>query len=317
MMNPPNNRALACLLSLGAALLAAGCATTPPGGAKQAVDPSIAQYASSARAAYERGDLAHAAAFYERALTRARATESGEEVARTGCNLAACLLMQGEADRARAILREAQAEFVRAGLSPAPALLLAAKAERLAGNPAEARSLVDRAVESGPEPHLLAEAELLLAEMACEGEDKSEARIRLESARKLLGKTRDSAAGVEATWAGVAGHIELLDEHPYAAAVQFDRQVRFLRLSGQFRDMAAALETSGYAYYAANMSADAADRFYRSARARFSQGNAVAALKTLQHALVVAEEAGDDRTFERCTDLLNEIKAAAKTPAAP
>jgi tetratricopeptide (TPR) repeat protein len=300
-----------------AALLASGCATSGPRRAEEPSDPLIAQHATAARAAYERGDLKQARSRYEQALVRARATENSAEIARTGCNLAACLLMQGDAAGARPLLREAEAEFVRAGLEPAPALLLAAKAERLAGSAGDARAIVEAVLRAAPAPALRAEAELILAEMACDAEDIAGARGNLARAREALGAAKQAPPAVEAVCAGVAGHIELLAEQPYAAAAQFDRQARYLQRSAQYRDMAAALETAGYAYYAASMDPEAADRFHRAARAMFAQGNALGALKTIQHALVVAEKANSDRTFQQCVDLLGAIKAATASPARP
>ena len=109
--------------------------------------------------------------------------------------------------------------------------------------------------------------------------------------RKMLKSNDDPILKADA--AGVAGRIALLENDPARAAQEYDRQADYFKRARKYREMALSLGSAGQAYLDANILLPAVDRFYRSARSLYAQGDELAALKMVEAALAAGEKAGD------------------------
>src|SRR5207249_4696552 len=126
-------------------------------------DPELSAATGAARAAFDRGQAALAADLYQRALTRARATDRPGEIADASYNRAVVLMSLGRYDEANELLGEAEAEARRAGRPAADVLLVEAKLARLRGRPREAVALADRVLAQRPRAGAAEEAQAHLA----------------------------------------------------------------------------------------------------------------------------------------------------------
>lgn len=297
-----------------AGLLVAGCATAPKA---KPVDPQLSRLTSAARVMFERGSAGSAARLYLRALDKARAADDPFEIGKTAYNLGACMIEMGQYDEARGLLKEAEVEFKRTDREIADIVLLDAKAARLAGRYDEAVQRAEEvlpAVETGDEDAYRAQVHLLKAQVACDRGEAAWARKELGKAEKTLEGLSDVMLEAEA--AGAAGRVLLLERSPGKAATEFDRQANLYKKAGRYRPMAQALGRAGQAFAEANDPFHAGDRFYRSARSLFAQGDDVGALKMMDAGLAAAEKCSDKDSIERTAALFKEIRKKAEEEAA-
>jgi tetratricopeptide (TPR) repeat protein len=188
-------------------------------------------------------------------------------------------------------------------------LLLDAKAARLQGHADEALALADKVLaslkegEGGTYP---LQVSLLRTQIACDRGDVAMSKAEFAKAQKELQGTDDPILKADAS--GVAGRIALLENDPARAAQEYDRQADAYKRAGKYRDMALSLGAAGQAYLDANILLPSADRFYRSARSLFAQGDELAALKMVEAALGAGEKSGDQDSLMRTKALFDEIK---------
>ena len=282
-----------------------GCASTPvPPTEAPFQDPMLVQQDGAARAAFADGNYERAARFYELALTRARVTDNGAEVAKAAYNRGTCLLLLRQAEPARGCLREASAEFARLGLDPSPAWLLEARTARLAGDTSAVTSLVERVLSQGRNDSVRLQAWLIRGTLAAEAGQSAAARVALKEARRRLTDDPALRAGV----AGLAGLVALAEEKPADAALSFDKESAFLQRATRWNDMAESLRRAGEAYEQAGQPRDAALRFFRAARSLAGQGRWVPALQAAERALASAHAAGDEALTADTARLVEEIR---------
>jgi tetratricopeptide (TPR) repeat protein len=295
------------IVSVLAALLFTGCSTPPPPPSPE--QEELSRVTTTARMAYEQGSASQAARLYVRALAMARVQDDPVEIGNNAYNLAACLIAIEKYDDARSLLREAKREFERAKRPVTMILLLDAKAARLQGNAEEALALADQVLASlkpddrGTYPLQVA---LLRTQIACDRGDVAVSKAEFAKAGKALSDTRDPVLKADAS--GIAGRIALLENDPARAAREYDQQADYYKSAGRYRDMALSLGSAGQAYLDANTLVPSADRFYRSARSLYAQGDELAALKMVEAALAAGEKAGDQDSLMRTKALFDEIK---------
>jgi tetratricopeptide (TPR) repeat protein len=288
------------------ALMFSGCSTPPKPNPEKT---ELSRVTTTARKAYEQGSPSQAARLYVRALKMARVQDDPVEIGNSAYNLAACLIAIEKYDDARSLLREAKREFERAKRQVTMILLLDAKAARLQGNADEALALAGQVLaslkdgEGGTYPLQVA---LLKTQIACDRGDAAMSKVEFTKAQKELQGTDDPILKADAS--GVAGRIALLDNDPARAAQEYDRQADYYKRAGKYHEMALSLGTAGQAYLDANILLPSVDRFYRSARSLYAQGDELAALKMIEAALAAGEKAGDQDSLMRTKALFDEIK---------
>lgn len=291
----------------GLAVLVLSACSTPPKPDPEQVE--LSRMTTTARTAYEQGSASQAARLYLRALKMARVQDDPVEIGNNAYNLAACLIVLEKYDDARSLLREAKREFERAKRPVTMILFLDAKAARLQGNAEQAVALADQVLaslkegEGGTYPLQVA---LLKTQISCDRGDIPMAKVEYGKAQKELQTTDDPILKADA--AGVAGRIALLENDPARAAQEYDRQADACKRARKYRDMATSLGAAGQAYLDANILLPAADRFYRSARSLYAQGDELAALKMIEAAVAAGEKAGDQDSLMRTKALFDEIK---------
>jgi tetratricopeptide (TPR) repeat protein len=286
----------------GLFLMLAACASPRP----STVDPTIAQFSSSARSAYERGALPQAVRFYELALARARTMDDSEDIGRAAHNLAACYLLLDRPADALARAGEAELELARGGMPVTEVLLLKAKAQIALGRTNEAQAALDAALAMKISPTVRADALLLKGAMACESGD-------LNGAGALLIQAQEAArqSGSPSVIAGthrLSGRMAEMGALWNSAAADYDAETLLRRQAGQHREMAEALGRAGMTYEKAGQPALAAERFYRAGRGLYAQGDAVGALKLIEQGLKNSADAPEMKA--RLTALFEEIRRA-------
>ena len=303
-------------------LAAGGCATTPKENKVPDIrdnDPMIVQLSTTARKAFEAGEIPNAVVMYRRALDRARAMDNAREIGRNAYNLASGLIALEEWDEIPALLQEAERETKRAGDDAGPILLLAAETQMLERNWPGAEATIDRLETMEISNDVRGQAYVLRARIACERKDAVRADAFLKRARGYLNKQPEP--GLAAAISEVSGHIAMLEERWADAAKAFDRQAAWLQKSGRLPEMADALEAAGKNHLVAGDTVAASDRFYRSARSLMAQGNYLDALRVVELAVQAAgPETTDDegaaiaRLFEEIRDTVEKSSRAGTGP---
>lgn len=300
-------------VSLALAACAAPVSQRRPAGAPadqpMSADVEFAQLMSGGRVAYDRGLIEQAAGLYQQALQRARLMDVAAAIGDAAYNLAACRIRLGQLDPAHALLAEAKAEIASIHGNIADVQLVQAKLARLQGSPDAALMFADQ-VLSGPgsnpsDGHRL-EVYLLRGEIACDRKDANLAARELQTAATYADRAADTT--LLAGLSRLAGRIHLLKKEPIMAAQAFDREASLLRHAEQYAQMMHALKHAAEAYLLAGNDGLAADRFFRTARSLFAQGELAAAGRLAQRSLAAAEKAGDQPAMARATALLAEIK---------
>jgi tetratricopeptide (TPR) repeat protein len=294
-------------LLLLAALFASACATAPR---PPPVDPAIAQYSSSARAAFERGDAGRAASFYEKALQHARARDERAEIAGLAYNLAACRILLGRTDGVAALLVEAREERRRAGVPADDLDLLDANRLRTEGQPAEARALALRVAENAKDPALAREAWLFTGLVAAQAGDAG-------AVEQAVVRAGDAGGALPAYLRGAA---LLLRDRPAEAAPHFDRAADAYRDAGRPIEMTDALARAADCLARAGRGAEAADRHYRAARSAHARGDETTALAGVEGGLSALGDERDSPTRATLLALLDDIRRsveAAKRKPSP
>lgn len=305
LMQRVTGRALVALL---VAVMGGSCRSPAP--APSPLETEIVQLAASGRGAFARGAYAQAARFYEQALQRARAADDGPEIARNGYNLAACLLQLGRATEARVVLRESLTEFGRYRMDAHPALLLDARAARAAGQPDEARAVLDAAFAASKSDAQRVRVWLDRGDLALDAGDQAAAMAALEAVNTLSGAAGE---GTEAARLDLAGRVALASSDGAGARAAFEVAASLWQRAGQMRNMAVSLGRAGEACSLLGDRRDAMDRHYRAARSLAAQGDALGALRQIERGLA----AGGDTPDPDLESLLRALFESLSRASAP
>ncbi|HBA82992.1 MAG TPA: hypothetical protein DCZ95_02755 [Verrucomicrobia bacterium] len=285
-----------------------GCSS--PGPARQ-TDPDIATAASSARLAFDQGQIERAAGLYSRGLTKARSMDDSFEIANNAYNLAACMMTLGRPEEARPLLQEAEREALRAGAARSDIRLMQAAAAQSLGQADEARTILKEVLSNSDRPEYRAQAFILEIRMACDAGDVAAAESRLKDLQGLRLDKKDNVL-LQAEIEGLQGRLAGMKNQPGEAAGFMDRQADLLRQGGKFRDMAQALGRAGEWHGQAGQWPAAWDRAYRAARSLFAQGDTVGALRQVEQAVAAAEKTGAADAQAATATLFEDIRAAVK-----
>lgn len=299
-----------CCAALLAVILLTGCGTARP--AREPAEARDAYYhrmITSGHAAFERGDLARAAELYENAWVRAQVMDRPTALGTAAYNLALVKVALGDWTEAHRLLRAARAELERAGDPTAETWVLEAEVLRHLNQHDQAWALTDEALEQfgGQRGFRSGEIQLrtLRALLALEQDNVERARPEFDRANAL--RTRGTPARLRARLAEVHGRLAWAADDPLAAAEAFDAEAQYYRAEGRFPDMARALVRSGQAYEAAQEWETAADRYVRAARHFMARDQRPEALRWLERAIPVVEQANNPELTRRVADLLEGV----------
>jgi len=294
-------------------LILTACATSMPP-KEDTIDTEFAATMSAGRVAFDRGLIEQAATLYQQALRRARTMDNAAAIGDAAYNLAACRIRLGQLEQARSLLAEARTEILSVQGDVSDIQLVEAKVARLQGNPEEALSFTEQ-ILSYPVTTITNDQRLqvylLRGQIAADRGDAALALQELQMAEKFAAGVSDSAR--PAGLSRLAGRIHLIQKEPVMAAREFDREATLLKQAERYAQMVRALQSAAESYMRAGNYRLAADRFFRSARSAFAQGEIKQALKIGQMALSAADTAGDQPAMARVQALLNEIENAASS----
>ena len=274
-------------------------------------DAEVVHLSEAAQEAFRAGRVERAAVLYSETRNRACLLDDAAALADAAYNLAACLLVLGEADSARSCLAEALDELKRINGSPADALLLDAEAARLQGKTGEADRICLEVLSlpgKWAADSRRLQAILLRARLACEEGRIEEARARLGEAERLISDVRLPRLHAEA--ARLQGELFRLSGSWQKAGASFDREAGHHKQAKVFREMAEALVRAGECYKNGDEMDIAVDRLYRAARSLYPQDLRESALAAVRLAAQAASESADTGSIRRCRDLLREIEEA-------
>lgn len=305
------NLARRALPILGTVLLLAGaCSKTKPAEVVSGADPQIASDVKAARAAYESGGFLRAARYYELALSRARAMDHSEEIARNAYNAAACYLQAGRAAEAEPLLLEAEREFRASGMSVEPVLVLRSTAAAATGRHAEAASLASNALAAASSDSERFDVQMLQFDQAVQRGDVAAATALAKAAGRSAHNT--GSVSHRAGAASAEGRLAALQKDFKLAANRFDRAAELWKDVGNLCDMASMLRAAGGAWADLGEPAAAAERYYRAARSFYGQHARAEALACIDLAFKSAEAAKDDAMRRDISALFEQIKKSVE-----
>lgn len=298
-------KGLPALLLAGGVLLGAGCGT-PPKIVRQ--DAELERNQALAQGAFAAGSPEKAAAYYRKALDRARLMDDPAGIGRSAYNLAACLVLLRQDEEARALLEEADLEFQRVGISAREIPLLKARIARRAGRIEEALLLAQAQLQGlKPGEPFFIQGEILLADLLIAKGDSQQAALEMG---KMSAKDLASAAPtVQAEAAQVRARLALLDRKFRDAGGGHDAAARYFQQAGQYVEMALALDQAGQAYEVAGEPDIALNRYYRAIRSLYLAGRTAAADSLTARALLLADQAGTAAMRAKIRQLQTELKS--------
>lgn len=151
---------------------------------------------------------------------------------------------------------------------------------------------------------------LLQVRLALKIDDREQIRQELEAVHDAL---RDvDVPALEAEAAGLEGDFRYRDGSFKQAAEAFDRQAALLRKEQRYPAMALSLGRAGEAYRKDGASCRSLDRFFRSGRSLFAQGDTSGSLEMIQSAMEAAVDCDQELPREQVRELFNEIRDVVK-----
>lgn len=314
-MNQPTGPKRRHARSLFAPVLAVGLIAGVAGCGGRKAEPPVkdlefTQSMSSARLAFERGQVPQAVLLYEQALRRATARDDAADIGEAAYNLGVCLFDAGQLDRAGPALETARLELARAGQRTNDVQLVQAKLARRKGGASstEAAAIAERvAAAKDATAAERCEALTLLGEIDLEAGRLDAARQRLAEARRALPTSGVSPRSRDAMTAGVIGieaKLATADGNHAAAAAAYDRQAQLYQSAGLFNPMGRSLLAAGRAYRTAGNPGSAADRLFRAARSLLAQVDNATGMTAAIEAVEAAKAAGDPAMTERASSLM-------------
>ncbi len=295
-------RLQATLVVLGVSVVLPGCWSPKP----STLDPEIKMFAEAANASYQRGEVERADGLYGKALQRARLSDNREEIARNAYNLALCRIVEGKWVEAKSLLTQARVLMGGQGAEVARVLLAEAEVARLSGATAESDQLAGLAVDKGADREGRTQASLLKGEDAFVSGQTLSALGHYRAARS--GVTRQSPALIRARLDGLAAHliqVELLDGD--VGGVQLER-AEWLKRSGQFKDMAEALNAAATDFEQDGKYVEAFDCQIRAAQSLLAAGNREVAKQAAAHAAALAEKTGNANHKVLVAGVMDDLK---------
>jgi tetratricopeptide (TPR) repeat protein len=293
--------------------LLTGCSSASP--ARQ-TSPEIATAASSARIAFQDGQIERASQLYARALAKARSMDDAYEIANNAYNQAACLVTLGQYEQAQALLQEAERESRRADVSRTDILLMQAQVAQALGKTEEAQSILKEVLSDSSKPEYRNQATVLETRMACDAGDLAAAEAKWKELQAVA-QRKDTDVLLKAEIQALAGRIAVMKDQPVEAAKAADQQIDFLKQGGKYREMAQVLGRAAELYGQAEQWQPSWDRAYRSARSLFAQGDAVGALRQVEQAVKAAEKTGDPESQAATASLFAEVRKAVEEAEKP
>lgn len=297
---------------IAAFLPMAGCSSTKPS-APSGEEWRFTQTTSSARTAFDRGELAQAATLYQLALNQARAAGRDDLAAEAAYNLAACLSVRGDQARAAVLLDESAA--LRSGdahFRNDVRLLSAAVARRRGAQYATQGIQSAHAVtasDSGASALQRMLASCLLGEFAADAAppDAASAATQLRTAESL--RPADAPPAAAARVAHLSARVQDLSGNSIGAARSFESAAILLREAHLGAELPGVWAEAGGAFQRAGDLNMAASCFERAARCAVGLGEAAGARPLLERAAALAARTGDTGMSGRIAALAAELPA--------
>ena len=263
-------------------------------------------------------DLAEAKKKWRSDLRESRAANDPVAVSRSACGLAMCLVTDRKSDdEVEALIEEARAESLVAKKGLGETYLVEAEWLRAKG---EADAGLHAAESGQPligkdEKETRIRAQILIAELLCERDKTAQARISLAKADKMVDS--DTPPVVRALAEGAWAQILMKDGQPGVAAKRNDERAGFLQTAGLYVQMASALQAAGDAYIQARNTPLAADRYFRAGRSLLAEGLVAEGTGSLNKALPLARESGDEYLEREITYLIRGTQSMGGTNQPP
>ncbi|NCA83137.1 MAG: hypothetical protein EOM72_10410 [Opitutae bacterium] len=283
--------------------VATGCAAPK---VAQVADADWVSHSTTARGCYERGDFRRAADAYGRAEQRARALDDADALAISAINRAVCLHVEGEVEEALTGLDEALADPRISAPRRMELTVMGARAKLGLGDFESAKADVEGVLKENPPVEWRAKALLILA-----GSELGEDHVAgaTQALKQLPDKAWERLSPLlRAEYASWRAKIAAQDMRAVDAAGLWDESARFWKQAGRLTEMSMALSQAGWHARKAGNLAEACDRYYRSARSLWAQGDPTEAARVLAAGVACAEELKDEAVAKRMAELFVTFK---------
>ena len=301
---------------VGLSIALTGCGGRAPSAPVK--DLEFTQSMSSARVAFERGQMAQALLLFEQAMQKASARDDAADIGEAAYNLGVCLFDDGKLARAESVLETARIELSRANRRTNDVRLVQAKLARRIGKSAKqdaAKLAEEVATARDATPAEKTQAITLLAEIDLEAGRVDAAEKRAADARRTLpsgGVSTRSRDAMESGVVGLEARIALARGDHRKAAATFDRQASLAQSGALYGEMSTALLMAGQAYQSAGDTPTSADRLFRAARSLLAQGDRQRGYTAVKDAAIAAERAGNPELADRARQLVGEEVPTSK-----
>jgi tetratricopeptide (TPR) repeat protein len=293
---------------LASLILLAGCTAAAPAPEPTApVDDELMSGWRLARFAFEERQYDQAAQLYARVLERAYARDDLGAIGDVGYELAVVRLRQLDPPAAAEQTRRTRDELRRRGDEPfAELYLVEAVALYEMGEPAGAEAMADQAIALAPQPTdpVALRAWFLEGRIAADRAD-ADALARALDALDAGGRVQNPE--LEADRLELTGRRELLDGRPDRALPALRASADLRRDAKDYLGMARVLALAGEAAERADLTADAADLYFRAGRSAEVEGAFADARRWLGAAARLAETAGQNEILAQANDRLARL----------
>ncbi len=235
----------------------------------------------------------------EKGLGAARQSDDAKAIAHNAYNLAVVHLAEGDLAGADRLNTEARIACRTGKVSPASTYLLEAELARLSRDFKTAASLVRQAQSmlGKKDAETRVESRIILATIYLDAGDVDGAAAELKRAE--AGNKKHNLPQYDAAIAGLHAGLCMHQGHQQEAADWFAKQADSLREVEDYGSMATALRQAGDVYSNIDMSASAAEYYYRAAVAIDAAGDSQRAQEILGLAETAAKSAGDALMLKR------------------
>ncbi|MGD9228468.1 MAG: hypothetical protein PVF26_18320 [Desulfobacterales bacterium] len=295
-----------CLLMAVAVLTMSGCGSSPPMQKGPTPDADLEKFNRAARLAFDKGRLQQAVSFYRKALDRAYVRDDTAAILDAQYNLAVCLMNLQSYEEALDVVRNANIEMALAGHGNSlDFLLLEATILHSSDNSAEAWKITDKILAASNQPSsvITSKTHFLRGLIASQQGDMDQMRAAIAA----LGQPEQPR--LLADRQELVGHLAAAEQKWDAAIEAFDFTAKLRRETLDYRGMVKVLALAGKAGEKAGRAKEASIRYLRAGRSAVLQGLFADALKWLNRAEQISENAGEAQIAREARIYLGQIEA--------
>jgi tetratricopeptide (TPR) repeat protein len=286
-------------------LVFSGCGSSAQVQKGPAVDEDLERFNRAAQQAFDKGRLAQAVSFYQKALDRAYIRDDFRVALDVQYNMAICLINLQSYARAFEVIRQAKTEIAMAGQSPATDfLLLEATVLYLCEDSDAARKITDQILAAMPPASGIVQSKTYFLQGLIANKKGDTDKLR----EAIISMGQPNLPQLRADRYELSGQLAMAEQHWDEAINAFEAATELRREILDYRGMAKALALAGKASEKAGHADEAAICYLRAGRSAALQGLFDDALNWLNQAEQTANNAGEQQIVQEARIYLRELK---------